>query len=59
MNPFLLTLAGTAGTWVTNEKRLLERTGLRTVDGIIGKLDADPEVPLRVIADAETLFAGA
>jgi hypothetical protein len=30
-------LAG-RGEWVTNEKRLLERAGLRTVDGVIASL---------------------
>ncbi|WP_409472740.1 nucleotidyltransferase domain-containing protein [Streptomyces sp. HC307] len=47
------------GEWVTNEKRLLERAGLRGVDGILGGLRPDPEALLRAIADAETLFASA
>ncbi|CAM5696491.1 Nucleotidyltransferase domain-containing protein OS=Streptomyces alboniger OX=132473 GN=CP975_08500 PE=4 SV=1 [Streptomyces alboniger] len=35
------------GEWVTNEKRLLERAGLRDIDGVISELDsADPgELP--------------
>ncbi|ELS52464.1 nucleotidyltransferase domain-containing protein [Streptomyces viridochromogenes] len=45
------------GEWVTNEKRLLERAGLRGVDGIIEGLRPRPEALLRAIADAEALFA--
>jgi predicted nucleotidyltransferase len=47
------------GEWVTNEKRLLERAGLRGVDEIVGRLRTDPETLLRAIVDAEALFAGA
>ncbi|MGW0820537.1 nucleotidyltransferase domain-containing protein [Streptomyces sp. NPDC002845] len=47
-------LAG-RGEWVTNEKRLLERAGLRAVDGIIGRLRAEPEVLLRAVSEAEAL----
>ncbi|PJE96167.1 DNA polymerase subunit beta [Streptomyces carminius] len=31
------------GEWVTNEKRLLERAGLRGVDGVLAGLDTGPE----------------
>jgi predicted nucleotidyltransferase len=31
------------GEWITNEKRLLERAGLRGVDGVLAGLSADPE----------------
>ncbi|WP_406489302.1 nucleotidyltransferase domain-containing protein [Streptomyces phaeochromogenes] len=54
------------GEWVTNEKRLLERAGLRGVDDIIGSLStesgAEPEAEsganplLRAIAATQTLF---
>ncbi|MGA5450666.1 nucleotidyltransferase domain-containing protein [Streptomyces umbrinus] len=58
------------GEWVTNEKRLLERAGLRGVDDIIGSLstesgaesDADPGAAsganplLRAIAATQTLL---
>ncbi|KUM81967.1 nucleotidyltransferase family protein [Streptomyces curacoi] len=47
------------GEWVTNEKRLLERAGLRGVDGIIEGLRPRPEALLRAIADAEALFGSA
>ncbi|MFG1666748.1 nucleotidyltransferase domain-containing protein [Streptomyces sp. Y7] len=44
------------GEWVTNEKRLLERAGLRAADGILGTLRPQPAALLRAITDAETLF---
>ncbi|WP_405580832.1 nucleotidyltransferase domain-containing protein [Streptomyces sp. NBC_01092] len=49
-------LAG-RGEWVTNEKRLLERAGLRGVDAILGMVEPQPTALLRAITDAETLFA--
>ncbi|WP_420076180.1 nucleotidyltransferase domain-containing protein [Streptomyces sp. JL3001] len=48
-------LAG-RGEWVTNEKRLLERAGLRGVDEILGTLRPQPTALLRAITDVETLF---
>jgi predicted nucleotidyltransferase len=45
-------LAG-RGEWVTNEKRLLERAGLREVDGIISGLRTDPEALTAAITEAE------
>ncbi|GGZ30913.1 nucleotidyltransferase domain-containing protein [Streptomyces poonensis] len=49
------------GEWVTNEKRLLDRAGLRGVDGIIGRLTGDRESPAAAaaaaVADAEALLA--
>ncbi|WP_406446412.1 nucleotidyltransferase domain-containing protein [Streptomyces sp. NBC_01613] len=45
------------GEWVTNEKRLLERAGLRGIDAVLGQLGPDPEALARAIADAEALFA--
>ena len=47
------------GEWVTNEKRLLERAGLRAMDGIIETVRPEPELLLRAIADAEALFSAA
>ncbi|MFB6643013.1 nucleotidyltransferase domain-containing protein [Streptomyces chartreusis] len=50
-------LAG-RGEWVTNEKRLLERAGLRTVDGVLASLSegADPEALIQAIARAQAIF---
>ncbi|MGW0839971.1 nucleotidyltransferase domain-containing protein [Streptomyces sp. NPDC002787] len=44
------------GEWVTNEKRLLERAGLRAVDGIVGGLRAEPAALVRAVSEAEILF---
>lgn len=52
------------GEWVTNEKRLLERAGLRSVDGVIGSLGAGvvgslgvrPDGLSSAVAAAERLF---
>lgn len=41
---------------MTNEKRLLERAGLRGVDEILGTLRPQPAALLRAITDVETLF---
>lgn len=50
------------GEWVTNEKRLLERTGLRAMDAIIARLTPDPVVlagqidaARQILESAETL----
>ncbi|MFJ9003368.1 nucleotidyltransferase family protein [Streptomyces canus] len=48
-------LAG-RGEWVTNEKGLLERAGLRGVDGIIGGMGTEPESLSAAISEAEALF---
>ncbi|MEU6251656.1 nucleotidyltransferase domain-containing protein [Streptomyces sp. NPDC047043] len=47
------------GEWVTNEKRLLERAGLRGVDAVFEQLTADPEVLAQAITGAEARFASA
>ncbi|MGW0005902.1 nucleotidyltransferase domain-containing protein [Nocardia grenadensis] len=44
------------GEWVTNEKRLLDRAGLRAVDEIVGGLTADPAVLARAVDTARDLF---
>ncbi|MBK1783372.1 nucleotidyltransferase domain-containing protein [Prauserella cavernicola] len=47
------------GEWVTNEKRLLRRAGLRAVDDLIGGLRPDPEALADAIAEADELFRAA
>jgi len=44
------------GAWVTNEKYLIERAGLREVDVIIGKLTPSPERLTPAVTEAETLL---
>ncbi|MFJ6896591.1 nucleotidyltransferase domain-containing protein [Streptomyces hokutonensis] len=48
-------LAG-RGEWVTNEKRLLERAGLRRVDDIVAGLRPEPEALTRAVSDAEAVL---
>ncbi|MGM9382954.1 nucleotidyltransferase domain-containing protein [Streptomyces antibioticus] len=46
------------GEWVTNEKRLLERAGLRAVDDLVARLGSGgPDTLDTVLGQAETLFA--
>ncbi|MET7464753.1 nucleotidyltransferase domain-containing protein [Nonomuraea sp. NPDC005501] len=47
------------GEWVTNEKRLLLRAGLRGVDAIVAGLRPEPGALTRAVAEAEALFATA
>ncbi|MBU3864955.1 nucleotidyltransferase domain-containing protein [Streptomyces sp. 4503] len=47
------------GEWATNEKRLLQRAGLRGIDTIVAGLRPEPAALAEVIADAEALFAAA
>ncbi|MGW1891885.1 nucleotidyltransferase domain-containing protein [Streptomyces sp. NPDC002004] len=47
------------GEWVTNEKRLLGRAGLRGVDDILASLTPEPEVLVGAVAATEALFASA
>ncbi|WP_030606651.1 nucleotidyltransferase domain-containing protein [Streptomyces sclerotialus] len=47
------------GEWVTNEKRLLQRAGLRGLDTVLAGLRPDPQQLARAVAEAETLFAAA
>ncbi|WP_030558834.1 nucleotidyltransferase domain-containing protein [Streptomyces aureocirculatus] len=47
------------GEWVTNEKRLLHRAGLRDVDGVVAQLRPDPAVLARAAEEAEGMFAAA
>ncbi|MFB6845706.1 nucleotidyltransferase family protein [Streptomyces sp. NPDC056373] len=47
------------GEWVTNDKGLLTRAGLRQVDAVIGDLTDDPAALTRAVTDTETLLARA
>ncbi len=47
------------GEWVTNEKRLLERAGLREIDTITTRLTPDPGALTRGIEAARRLFEAA
>ncbi|WP_433351823.1 nucleotidyltransferase domain-containing protein [Microtetraspora malaysiensis] len=44
------------GEWVTNEKRLLNRAGLRDIDAIVAALRPEPETLTRAIDEAAALF---
>ncbi|MEU4154063.1 nucleotidyltransferase domain-containing protein [Streptomyces sp. NPDC026659] len=44
------------GEWVTNEKRLLERAGLRGMDAITGALRPDPQALVRAVEQAGELL---
>ncbi|MFC8429807.1 nucleotidyltransferase domain-containing protein [Streptomyces sp. NPDC057253] len=44
------------GEWVTNEKRLLERAGLREVDRIVASLSAEHGSALRAVRETRELF---
>ncbi|MGW5386436.1 nucleotidyltransferase domain-containing protein [Nocardia sp. NPDC003963] len=52
-------IAACRGEWVTNEKRLLDRTGLRGIDEIVGGLTTDPAILTRAVDTARELFAAA
>ncbi|MFD9461526.1 nucleotidyltransferase domain-containing protein [Streptomyces sp. NPDC060027] len=47
------------GEWVTNEKRLLERAGLRGVDDLVAGARPDPGSLVSVVSDAEAFFGAA
>jgi Nucleotidyltransferase domain len=51
--------AAAAGQWVTNEKALLDRAGLRGVDEILAGLTADPETLIRAVDGALELLGNA
>ncbi|WP_329598891.1 nucleotidyltransferase domain-containing protein [Streptomyces pseudovenezuelae] len=46
----------TRGEWVTNEKRLLERAGLRDADRVVASLTASPEAAVRAVKEMRDLF---
>ncbi|MEV0980430.1 nucleotidyltransferase domain-containing protein [Streptomyces sp. NPDC049915] len=47
------------GEWVTNDKRLLERAGLRGIDGLLAGLEPEPGRLAAAVAGAEELFLSA
>ncbi|MGJ5750780.1 nucleotidyltransferase-like protein [Streptomyces puniciscabiei] len=47
------------GEWVTNEKRLLERAGLRGIDSVVAELRAGPETLVAAVTEAEEIVADA
>ncbi len=51
-------MAGRSG-WVTNEKTLLDRSGLRGIDGVLSGLAAEPERLTRAVDDATALLRDA
>ncbi|MFF5493093.1 nucleotidyltransferase domain-containing protein [Streptomyces aquilus] len=51
-------LAG-RGEWVTNEKRLLDRAGLRSVDEVLASVAADPDTLTRAVAQVEAIVESA
>jgi hypothetical protein len=42
--------------WITNEKALLDRAGLRSVDAVVSQLAADPGQLTRTVDAAERLL---
>ncbi|WEV25275.1 nucleotidyltransferase domain-containing protein [Streptomyces sp. 71268] len=47
------------GEWITNEKRLLQRAGLRPVDALVAGLDPEPAALGRAVGRARELFEAA
>ncbi|WP_255952558.1 nucleotidyltransferase domain-containing protein [Streptomyces odontomachi] len=47
------------GTWVTNEKRLLERAGLRDVDAVLARLDTATDTLVKAVDDVTARFRAA
>jgi len=45
-------LAG-RGEWVTNEKTLTDRAGLRSADDVLAGLTPEPNVLVRAVAEAD------
>ncbi|MBD0844510.1 nucleotidyltransferase domain-containing protein [Streptomyces sp. TRM68416] len=45
------------GEWVTNEKRLLERAGLREIDAIVESLSPAPETLTAAVTEAAAILA--
>ncbi|WUC37710.1 nucleotidyltransferase domain-containing protein [Streptomyces sp. NBC_00557] len=44
------------GAWVTNEKRLLERAGLREIDDVMAALRGEPDALVHAVAEAERIL---
>ncbi|MCU1509856.1 MAG: polymerase subunit beta [Glaciihabitans sp.] len=47
------------GEWITNEKQLLSRAGLRRIDAVVARLGPEPETLLQAVADARALLVDA
>jgi predicted nucleotidyltransferase len=47
------------GEWVTNEKRLLNKAGLRKIDNIVAQFGTESESLLQAVAQARELLLGA
>ncbi|MEW5015111.1 nucleotidyltransferase domain-containing protein [Clavibacter michiganensis] len=47
------------GEWITNEKQLLTRAGLRGVDAVVGRMGAEPVELLRAVDAVEVLLVDA
>lgn len=47
------------GEWVTNEKQLLSKAGLGTIDAVLTKLDPEPVSLLEAVGQARALCVGA
>lgn len=47
------------GEWVTNEKQLLDKAGLRAIDGVLSELDPEPTKLLEAVGRARKLCVGA
>jgi hypothetical protein len=46
------------GEWVTNEKKLVERAGLRGIDRLLTRLDPEPRSLVTVLTEAKEALAG-
>jgi predicted nucleotidyltransferase len=47
------------GEWITNEKQLLSKAGIRGIDGVVGQLGTQPESLLQAVSNARELLLGA
>ncbi|WP_219818366.1 hypothetical protein [Clavibacter michiganensis] len=47
------------GEWITNEKQLLTRAGLRGVDAVVARIGSEPADLLRAVDDVEALLRDA
>ena len=47
------------GEWITNEKQLLSKAGLRRIDDVVGQLGTEPESLLQAVSKAHDLLLGA
>jgi predicted nucleotidyltransferase len=47
------------GEWITNEKQLLSKAGLRRIDDVVARIGPEPQTLLRAAAEARALLVGA